>query len=129
MTLDRALDDALARSMIGRESPNDLIVDDQNITRIGESYHLSSSLSYTHTLIHSLCYRSIGNLCDVGTNIRKFSVSFNTIACGSLDGIDQLPQLRHLSAYSCGLKSLGRLVKNWYLSLSILPPIHSSTYP
>src|SRR5690348_4109733 len=78
---DRVLDSKLAQSLIGFDSPTDLIVNNENITRIG-------------------------NLCDV-PSIRKLNISFNSIF--TLDGIDQLPQLRILFAYSCSLDNVSTL--------------------
>lgn len=71
---DRALDSQLALSLIGRDAPHDLIVNRDFVTRIG-------------------------NLCDVSF-VRKLNISFNSVK--SLDGIDQLPQLKQLLAYACG---------------------------
>lgn len=75
---DRALDSQLALSLIGRDAPHDLIVNRDFITRIG-------------------------NLCDVGF-VRKLNISFNQIR--SLDGVDQMPQLRQLFAYACDLDKI-----------------------
>jgi Leucine-rich repeat (LRR) protein len=72
---DKALDSQLALSLIGRDAPHDLIVNRDFVTRIG-------------------------NLCDVAF-IRKLNISFNQIR--TLDGIDQLPQLKQLLAYACGI--------------------------
>jgi Leucine-rich repeat (LRR) protein len=75
---DRVLDSKLAISLIGSESPNDLIINNEDITRVG-------------------------NLCEVPF-LRKLNISFNNIL--TLDGIDQLPQLRILYAYSCNLDNI-----------------------
>ena len=75
---DRALDSQLALSLIGRDAPHDLIVNRDFVTRIG-------------------------NLCDVAF-VRKLNISFNRIR--SLDGIDQLPQLKQLLAYACDIDSI-----------------------
>ena len=79
---DRVLDDKLAKDMIGRESPNDLIIAKMNVSRIG-------------------------SLTDAGEIVRKLNIAFNRIANGTLDGLDQLPQLRTLLAFCCGLQSVG----------------------
>jgi hypothetical protein len=75
---DKALDSQLALSLIGRDAPHDLIVNRDFVTRIG-------------------------NLCDVAF-IRKLNISFNQIR--TLDGIDQLPQLKQLLAYACGIDKI-----------------------
>mmetsp|Transcript_27159 Transcript_27159/g.45489 ORF Transcript_27159/g.45489 Transcript_27159/m.45489 type:complete len:490 (-) Transcript_27159:2412-3881(-) len=78
---DRALDSQLALSLIGRDAPNDLIVNRDFITRLG-------------------------NLCDASF-VRKLNMSFNPVK--SLHGIDQLPQLRSLLAYACQLEKIEQL--------------------
>eukprot|EP01032_Pedospumella_encystans_P015284 gene15284-17491_t len=75
---DRALDSQLALSLIGKDAPHDLILSRDFVTRIG-------------------------NLCDVAF-LRKLNVSFNQIR--SLDGIDQLPQLKQLLAYACDIDKI-----------------------
>lgn len=75
---DRALDSQIALSLIGRDAPHDLIVNRDLVTRIG-------------------------NLCDVAF-VRKLNISFNQIH--SLDGIDQLPQLKQLLAYACEIDKI-----------------------
>lgn len=75
---DRALDSQLALSLIGRDAPHDLIVNRDFVTRIG-------------------------NLCDVAF-VRKLNISFNRIR--SLEGIDQLPQLKQLLAYACDIDNI-----------------------
>jgi len=75
---DKALDSQLALSLIGRDAPHDLIVNRDFVTRIG-------------------------NLCDVAF-VRKLNISFNRIR--SLDGIDQLPQLKFLLAYACDIDKI-----------------------
>jgi Leucine-rich repeat (LRR) protein len=74
----RALDNEFAVSMVGREAPNDLVCPNQDIVRIG-------------------------NLCDMA-HVRRVDISFNPLT--DLMGLDQLPQLRDLSAYGCKLVNL-----------------------
>jgi Leucine-rich repeat (LRR) protein len=69
----RSFDSKFAKSMIGREAPNDCLVRSQDIV-------------------------AIGNLFDV-PQIRKLDLSFNPVE--QLYGLDQLAQLRWLAAFSC----------------------------
>ena len=75
---ERRLDTDFAQSMLGRESPTDLIVPNQDIVEIG-------------------------HLIDM-QHIRKLDLSFNPIS--DLNGLDQLNQLRYFSAYCCKLDNL-----------------------
>ena len=75
---ERRLDTEFAQSMIGRESPADLIVPNQDIVEIG-------------------------HLIDM-QHIRKLDISFNPIS--DLSGLDQLNQLRYFSANCCKLDHL-----------------------
>jgi Leucine-rich repeat (LRR) protein len=74
------LDSKYALNQLGRES-KELNVSNQEIVRIS-------------------------NLCDVNA-LRKLNISFNKLQ--SLDGIDQLPQLRELFAYSCFIDDISNL--------------------
>jgi Leucine-rich repeat (LRR) protein len=96
---DRPLDSKLALSLIDKELyPNDVIISNKNfITRIG-------------------------NLSDVTNIIKKLNISFNSIK--TLDGIDQLPQLKILLAYSCDLDNISNINKN--LKLEILYLQHNN---
>jgi Leucine-rich repeat (LRR) protein len=62
----------------GKESPSELFAQEQGITAVGE----------------------LGEV----TSLRKVDISFNPIS--SLDKIQQLNQLRHLSAYCCRLQDI-----------------------
>ena len=73
--LPGVLNTELCKSMIARETPLDCTIQDHGIYRIG-------------------------NLADMAT-LRKLDIAFNPIE--SLDGVDQCPQLRHFSCYSCKL--------------------------
>lgn len=96
---DRPLDSKLALSLIDKELyPNDVIISNKNfITRIG-------------------------NLSDVTNIIKKLNISFNSIK--TLDGIDQLPQLKTLLAYSCDINNINNINKN--LKLEILYLQHNN---
>lgn len=59
----------------------------------------------------------VGNLKEV-LSLRKVNLSFNPIS--SLKGIDQLKELRHLSAYCCRITNIDHLGYN-YLQWSSFP--------
>ena len=98
---DRPLDSKLALSLIDKELyPNDVIISNKNfITRIG-------------------------NLSDVTNIIKKLNISFNSIK--TLDGIDQLPQLKTLLAYSCDINDINNINKN--IKLEILYLQHNNIH-
>jgi hypothetical protein len=75
------LDSQFALGQIGRENPKDLVVPNQEIVRIG-------------------------NLCEVAF-LKKINLSFNKLE--SLEGIDQLPQLRELVAYSNRIENISQI--------------------
>lgn len=75
------LDSQFALSQIGRENPKELIVPNQEIVRVG-------------------------NLCEVSF-LKKVNLSFNKLE--SLEGIDQLPQLRELIAYSNRIENISQI--------------------
>ena len=66
---------------MNRDAPGELHAKDQGITRIG-------------------------NLVDAA-GIRVIDISYNPIA--SLNGIDQLPQLRQMTAYGCRIRDIDAL--------------------
>ena len=72
------LSSELCKRLIGRELPNDCIVQDHGLYRFG-------------------------NLADV-TFIRKLDIAFNPLQ--QLEGVDQLPKLQHFNCYSCQLEDI-----------------------
>ena len=68
------------------------------------------STSITSLLLKQNLINRIGDISEY-PQIRKLSISFNNIM-GGLHNLDQLPNLRHLSAYCCGLKQFEDLADN-----------------
>ena len=72
------LSSELCKRLIGRETPNDCVVQDHGLYRIG-------------------------NLADV-TFLRKLDIAFNPLQ--NVEGVDQLPKLQHFNCYSCQLEDI-----------------------
>jgi Leucine-rich repeat (LRR) protein len=83
-----SLNDELLSAFLGKESPNEVIMQGQNLSEIG-------------TLK--------GNY----TSVRRLDISFNALQ--NLRGIDQFPRLRQLSAYCCRLNTLEYVGENTHL--------------
>lgn len=84
------LDDDLIFSFLGREAPNELNVQGRNISEIDTTLKKNYS------------------------SVRRLDISFNTMK--SLEGVEQFPRLRELSAYSCRLKDIGYIKEMSYLT-------------
>ena len=67
--------------------------------------------SITSLLIKQNLINRIGDISEY-SQIRKLSIPFNSMMKSGLQNLDQLPHLRHLSAYSCGLKHFEDLADN-----------------
>ncbi len=65
----------------------------------------------TALLLKQNLINRIGDVSDY-SQLRKLSISFNNIGKCGLRNLDQLPHLRHLSAYCCGLKGFEDLADN-----------------
>lgn len=75
------LDIVYASTFLRTEAPNELIIQGKEI-------------------------ETIGNLSDLST-LRKLDLSFNNLR--SIEGVEKLPQLRYLAAYSCRLTNIADL--------------------
>lgn len=84
-----SLDDDLIQRFLGKEAPNEVIVQGQSISDI-------QSLK--------------GNY----SSVRRLDISFNALR--SLKGIEQFPRLRELSAYCCRLDDVGCINEMSYLT-------------
>jgi Leucine-rich repeat (LRR) protein len=84
------LDDELIFSFLGREAPNELNIQGQNITEIDTALKKNYS------------------------SLRRLDISFNTM--NSLEGVEQFPRLRELSAYCCRINNIGYIKEMSYLT-------------
>jgi Leucine-rich repeat (LRR) protein len=86
----RILDDDLIFSFLGREAPNELSIQGQNISEIDTALKKNYS------------------------SLRRLDISFN--AMKSLEGVEQFPRLRELSAYGCHVDNIGYIKEMSYLT-------------
>lgn len=96
------LTDTLLQSVLGKEAPNECIVQGQNISEIGP---LSENYS----------------------SVRRLDISFNALK--HFSGIDQFPRLRELSAYCCRLDDVTCLGDTTHLVSLLLQQNGIASFP
>jgi Leucine-rich repeat (LRR) protein len=87
------LDDKLFTSFLGKESPNELIIQGHNISEIG-------------------------SISKEGASLRRLDISFNSLV--NFKGIDQFNRLRQLSAYCCRLNNIDHICGTPHLQTLLL---------
>ena len=98
----RTLSDNLLQSVLGKEAPNECIVQGQNISEIGQ-------------------------LSDNYSSLRRLDISFNALK--SLKGIEQFPRLRDLSAYCCRLDDVFHVSETTHLQSLLLQQNGITSFP
>ena len=97
-----ALNDEMLQAVLGKEAPNECILQGQNICEIG-------SLSENYS------------------SLRRLDISFNALK--SFKGIEQFPKLRDLSAYCCRLDDISTVGETSHLVSLLLQQNGITKFP
>ena len=96
------LNDEMLQSVLGKEAPNECILQGQNVCEIG-------------------------NLSENYSSVRRLDISFNALK--TFKGIEQFPKLRDLSAYCCRLDDISNIGETSHLVSLLLQQNGITKFP